>query len=138
MIPKLIAFGAGVISVAFAEAAESPNLEVARLRLACTGFMMTAGQEPPGSRIIADGVVDFPEMRVRGFGIGSVRIVSATAEKVKFGSSPLEETVGAHTFEGTINRITGETQVVVRSAKAPSAVVIAMDLDCRPTPQAGN
>lgn len=138
MIPKLLFFGAAVLSAAIAGAAESPMVEVERLNLACTGFMMTGGQEPPGSRILADGIVDFPGMRVRGFGIGSAPIVSATAAEIRFGSSPVKANVGAHAVEGTINRISGETRVVVRSAKAPSAVVIAMDLDCRPTPEAGH
>jgi hypothetical protein len=138
MIPKLLAFGAAVLSAAIAGAAESPILEVERFRLACTGFLMTAGQEPPGSRIIADGIVDFSEMRVRGLGIGSAQIVSATAAEIRFGSSPFKATVGAHAVEGTINRISGETRLVVRLPKAPSAVVIAMDLDCRPTPEAGH
>lgn len=138
MIPKLLAFGAAIVSVALAEAAESPTLEVERLRLDCTGFLVAAGQEAPGSRIIADGIVDFSQSRVRGFGVGSVRIVSATPREVRFGTSPFEETAGAHAVEGIFNRISGVTRVVVRSAKAPSAVVIAMDLNCRPTPAAGH
>jgi hypothetical protein len=138
MIPKFFAVGAAFFSVAFAEAAESPALEDKRLSFACTGFMVTAGQEPPGSRIMADGIVDFLEMRVRGWGIGSAPIFSATADEVKFGSPPAKRAVGTHTVEGTINRISGETRLFVRSAKDPSVVLIAMQLDCRPTPQAGH
>jgi hypothetical protein len=138
MIPKLLVAGAAVMSVAFAEAAEGPILEDKRFSLACTGLLMTAGQKPPGSRIVADGMVDLRRMRVLGLGIGSATVVSATAAEVRFGSSAVRETVGAHTIEGTIDRISGETRVVVRSAGASGAVVIAMDLDCQPTPQAGH
>jgi hypothetical protein len=138
MIPKLLAVGTAVMAAAWAEAAESPVLEDERLSLTCTGFLTTTGQRPPGSRIVADGIIDFLEMRVRGFGIGSAPIVSATAEEIKFGSSPVEMTVGAHTIEGSVDRISGETRVVVWSPKTPRSVVIAMNLDCRPTPQAGH
>lgn len=138
MIPKLFGYGAAIVSVAFVQAAESPTLEVERLHLACAGFMMTAGQESPGSRIVANGIVDLADKRVRGFGIGSARIVSATAEEVRFGSLPFGKTDGPHTIEGTINRISGKTQVVVWSASGVSGVVIEMDLDCRPTDAAGH
>ena len=126
------------MSVAFAEAAEGPILEDERFSLACTGFLMTAGQKPPGSRIVADGRVDLHRMRVLGLGIGSATVVSANAAEVRFGLSPAKETVGAHTIEGTIDRISGETRVVVRSAGISGGIVIAMDLDCQPTPQAGH
>lgn len=126
------------MSVAFAEAAEGPILEDERFSLTCTGFLMTAGQKPPGSRIVADGMVDLLHMRVLGLGIGSAPIVSATADEVKFGSSPVRQAVGAHTIEGTIDRVSGETRVVVRSARDSRSIVIAMDLDCQPTPQAGH
>lgn len=138
MIPKLLVVGTAVLSVAFAEAAEGPILEDERFSLACTGFLMTPGQKPPGSRIAADGMVDLLSMRVLGLGIGSAPIVSVTADEVRFGSSPVTESVDAHTIEGSINRISGETRVVVHSARDFGAVVIAMDLDCQPTPQAGH
>lgn len=138
MIPKLVAVGVAVMSVSFAEAAEGPILEDERFSLACTGFLMTAGQKAPGSRIVAEGMVDLPSMRVLGLGIGSAPIVSATAEEVRFGSSPVREAVGAHAVEGTIDRISGETRVVVRSAGVSGAIVIAMDLECRPMPQVGH
>jgi len=126
------------MSVASSEAAETPISEDERFSLACTGFLMTSGQMPPGNRVAADGMVDLIGMRVHGLGIGSAPIVFASADEVKFGTSPVRETVGAHTIEGTIDRISGETRVIVRSARAPGSVIIAMDLDCQPTPQAGH
>jgi len=138
MIPKLLAVGAAVMSVAFSEAAETPISEDERFSLACSGFLMTAGQKPPGNRVSADGMIDLIGMRVLGLGIGSAPIVSASDDEVKFGTSPAREAVGAHTIEGTIDRISGETRVVVRSASTPWTVIIAMDLVCQPTPQAGH
>ena len=138
MIPKLIGVGAAVFLVSFAKAAESPESEDDRLTLACSGSMVTADQAPPGGRIIANGIVDLVDMRVRGFGIGSAQIFSAGAEEVKFGDSPLKQTAAGYRVEGTIDRLSGATQILVRSAKDPSAVLIAMDLECKPTPEVGH
>jgi hypothetical protein len=135
MIPKLFAAVAAAVLVASVEAAEAPVVDDHGFALACAGFMTTAGQEPPGSRIIADGVVDFLAMRVRGLGIGNAAIVSATEARIEFGSSPTKNGSGAHTVEGTIDRVSGETHVLVRSAEAPSPALITMALDCRLSPR---
>lgn len=138
MIPKLIGIGAAVLLASFARAAENPEIEYDRFRLACSGSMVTTGQAPPGSRIMADGIIDIPNKSVRGFGIGSAPIVSVSAEVVKFGTSALKKAAGSHGIEGTINRLSGATRVVVRSTKDPWTVLIAMELDCQPTLQAGH
>lgn len=138
MIPKLIAVGAAFILVSVAKAAESPEVSDDRVSLACSGSMVTAGQAPPGSRIMADGLIDFLEMRVGGLGIGSAPIVSVTTAEIKFGASLLPTTDRGHSVEGTIDRLSGETRIFIRSAKAPRTTLIAMELDCRPTPLAGH
>ena len=104
------------------------------LGLACTGTMIAGEDETPGNRIVADGIVDFLKKQVRGFGIGSVPIVFASAAEVRFGSSPFAEPRDAPTIEGTIDRASGKTRIVVRSSKEPAGILIAMTLDCRLTP----
>lgn len=134
MISKLVALIAAVILAPLALAAESPEVREDRFALDCSGFMETAGQPPPGSRIMVGGVVDLREMNVSGFGIGYAPIFATTGEEIRFGASPLEVRVGAQRIEGTINRLSGKTRVSVRSTKEPQTMLIGMELDCRPVP----
>jgi len=138
MIPKLIAVGAACALAPVAWAVESPEIGEDRVALTCSGFMLAEGQAPPGSRIEAEGLIDFLGMRVRGLGIGSEPIVSVSAETITFGASLLKTTDRGHSVDGTIDRLSGETLIFVRSAKAPRTTLIAMELDCRPTRQAGH
>lgn len=139
MIPKLIAIGALCVLAPVAWAAESPEgSDDDHVALVCNGFMLVEGQAPPGSQIEANGFIDFHGMRIRGLGIGSAPIVSVTAETVRFGASLLKTTDRGHSVDGTIDRLSGETLIFVRSAKTPRTTLIAMELDCRPTRHAGH
>jgi hypothetical protein len=103
------------------------------LRLSCTGMMVTADYGPPGSKIMADGAIDLATMRVRGFGLGSVPIVLLTATRIVFDNGTGQRDVPT-TIEGSIDRTTGATRVVVHAAKDPKVDLIAMTLDCRFAP----
>jgi hypothetical protein len=101
-----------------------------RLRANCTGTMITADQPPPGGPIMANGLIDFAGQRVRGFGVGSQPIVVLTASHITFGSSPPDAAWHGNIIEGTINRQTGETRVLVRSPHDPARVRIEVALHC--------
>ena len=102
---------------------------IERLRLSCTGAMIAEGQPLPGSRIVADGLIDFVGQRVQGFGVGSQPIIVLTASDIDFGSSPPEGARG-DIVEGSIKRQTGTTRIVVRSPQDLSNVLIEMTLAC--------
>lgn len=134
MFAKLALVGAALFFSTLAQADEEASQPISEIALACTGTMIAEGQEPPGSRILADGVVNLQSMRVRGFGMGSTTVISASATEVEFGSTALMEMRQGHTVEGTLNRQTGRTRIVVRSVKDVSSVLIDMDLECQLTP----
>jgi len=138
MIPKLVAIGALCVLGSAVWAAESPEAGDDRVALKCSGFMLAEGQAPPGSQITAEGLIDLLGKRIRGLGIGSAPIVSVTAETISFGDSLRRKPTRGHSIEGTIDRFSGETMITVREATAPWATLIAMELDCQPTPQAGH
>ena len=102
-----------------------------RLRATCTGTLLTADMPPPGSRIMADGTLDLVGRRVDGFGLSSQPIVVLTAAEIDFGSSPPADARFGMIVEGSIDRRTGATSIVVRGMKDPSDVRIKMTLDCR-------
>jgi hypothetical protein len=114
-------------STAISETGASEPIE--RLRITCVGTMATAGVPPPGSSIVADGLIDFVDKRVRGFGVGSQPIEVVTISEIDFGSSPPGEGRG-NIVSGSIDRQSGNTRIVVRSALDPSDIRIEMRLDC--------
>ena len=114
-----VLLGAVLLAASAAEARNGAAQTEQRFRLTCQGTMSTEGT--PESRILADGVVDFVAMRVRGFGIGIAPIQRLT------------ETEG-NAVEGSYDRATGATRIVVRSASGPPRDLIAMDLTCRTVP----
>ncbi len=127
----LLAACASIGTAAFAVPPVSESSAPAeRLRVSCTGTMMTAGQPPPGGPIIANGLIDFAGQRVSGFGVGSQPIVVLTASHIAFGTSPSEGARRGNIVEGSIDRRTGETRVLVRSPQDPSKVRIEETLDC--------
>jgi hypothetical protein len=134
MISKPVALLAAVTLASLAHAAESPEVREDRFALDCSGFMETAGQPSPGSRIMVGGIIDLRAMTVSGFGIGYAPIFATTGKEIRFGASPLEVRVGAQRIEGTIDRLSGATRVIVRSTKEPQTMLIGMELDCRPIP----
>ncbi len=138
MIPKLVAVGVAALNAAYVESAGGSLANPERFGLACRGAMMTANHRSPGDQILADGIVDLKGRRVSGLGIGSAPILSASAIEVKFGTPLQEKQAGHHLVEGTIDRLSGVTHVVVRSGKAPEMVLIEMRLECRTTPWAGH
>ena len=155
---RFLALGAvllatGIAGVAPSEAAstdpvlrEDPADD--RFRLTCSGAMSTDGRavadaDDPAARIIADALVDFTNHRVTGFGLGSSPIVGLTAGAIRFGTAHTDtmlrvaEALPARTqaatgtiVEGTIDRKSGATRIVVRPAADAARVIIAMSLDC--------
>jgi hypothetical protein len=103
----------------------------AELRLSCIGAMHTKDIPPPGSRVMADGLIDFAGRRVQGFGLGGQPILVLTASNVRFGSSPQVDPAGGNIVEGWIDRASGRTRIIVRSPRTPSDIEIEMTLDCK-------
>jgi hypothetical protein len=134
MIPKSILVGVAMTCATAAHAVDGAPQRDEIVRLACAGTLIAGEDGSPGSPIAASGTIDFIKMQVRGFGLGSASIVFASAAEVRFGTSPLVEPKGAQTIEGAIDRVTGKTSIVVRSAREPVLRLIAMTLDCRLTP----
>ena len=120
-----------------------------RIRLSCSGVMTTDDRESP---IMADGLVDLASMRVSGFGIGPARIVAVTPDAIGFGegadvgvdrlttvaepvvSNARGDPAASTIVEGSIDRTSGTTRIVVRSARDTARVILAMVLDCRMEP----
>ena len=97
-----------------------------RFFLTCIGTMRTAGA--PAVPITANGLVDLGGKRVAGFGVGSAPILVMTDALIGFGSAADAD---GDRVEGSLDRQTGKTRIVVRAARDPSDELIAMDLDCR-------
>ncbi len=112
-----------------ASASDTPA-SIERLRVSCVGTTITADQPPPGGPVVANGLIDFVERRVLGFGVGSQPIVVLTASDISFGSSPQEGARLGNIVEGSIDRQTGSTRIVVRAPQDPSGVVIELRLGC--------
>jgi len=99
-----------------------------RLRLACTGTMLAAGQPSPGP-VLSNGLVDFNARMVIGFGMGSQPILILTASEIDFGSTPQAGASGT-IVEGSIDRQSGATRIVLRSAREPGALLLETQLEC--------
>ncbi|KAB2874359.1 MAG: hypothetical protein F9K43_04470 [Bauldia sp.] len=127
-----VLLGAVLLAASAAEARNGAAQTEQRFRLTCQGTMSTEGT--PESRILADGVVDFVAMRVRGFGIGIAPIQRLTETVVAFGSPIAGADPEGNAVEGSYDRATGATRIVVRSASGPPRDLIAMDLTCRTVP----
>jgi hypothetical protein len=134
MIPKAILVGVVLLCAVAAQAVEGAPEPDEQLELACTGILVTGEPGMATSRISAEGAVDFPGRRVRGFGIGSAPIVFVSATELRFGSSLVRPQNGGQIIEGSIDRTTGKTRIVVRLPKEPARILIDMTLDCRLTP----
>ena len=134
MISKAILVGVVLLCAVAAQAVEGVPEPDEQIELTCTGTLITGKNDMADSRISADGAVDFVSRRVRGFGIGSAPIVFVSATELKFGSSLTGPQSGAHMIEGSINRTTGKTRIIVRLAKDPTRILIDMNLDCQLTP----
>jgi hypothetical protein len=87
-------------------------------------------------------MVDLVNRSVSGFGIGSSPIVFVNDTVIAFGVAPVDlvtrvaepraatPRAGGPTVEGTIDRASGATRIVVHPATDPAGVLIAMTLDC--------
>ena len=112
-----------------------------RFLLSCTGAMSTGGRAD-ADRVAANAMVDLANRSVNGFGIGSSPIVVVNDAVIAFGVAPVDlvtrvaepraatPQVGGPTIEGTIDRTSGATRIVVHPAADPAGVLIAMTLDC--------
>jgi len=132
MVRTMLAKSILVLAVITASAAQPSNDSPAarqRFLLTCIGTMRTAGAPP--MPITANGLVDLGSKRVAGFGVGSAPILVATEAVIGFGSAVSAE---GNRVEGSLDRQTGKTRIVVRAASDPAEELIAMDLDCRPAP----
>jgi hypothetical protein len=126
-----------------------------RFLLSCTGAMAADGRtqpdkDDPASRIVASAVVDLAALSVNGFGVGAAPIVVVTPGTIGFGTGgadglrlaaePAGEGRGARSgtiVEGSIDRVSGMTTVIVHPAADPARVLIAMRLDCAMEPAPG-
>jgi hypothetical protein len=156
---RILVLGAVLIATPLAGASFSPAASVGstlddttvadeRFLLSCTGAMATDGsamadRSDPAGRIVASAMVDLAHAQVSGFGLGGSPIVVLTDAVIGFGSAAVDTVTmvaeprtakpSAQTgtvVEGTIDRATGATRIVVRPAADPARIVIAMTLDC--------
>ena len=100
------------------------------LRLSCTGLMFTGTDGLTESRIMTRGLIDSEHKRAGGFGIGKLPVLEASASKIRFGSSALDEAT-AQRIEGSFDRASGAMAITVRSQKRPAEILIRMELSCR-------
>jgi hypothetical protein len=99
-----------------------------RVRVTCAGTMVAAGQSSPGP-IVSAGLIDFGARMVRGFGMGSQPILVLTAAEIDFGSAPPAGSAGT-IVEGSIDRRSGVTRIVLRSSREPEKLLIESRLEC--------
>ncbi len=118
-----------VITASASQPSTDPPSAHQRFFLTCIGTMRTAGA--PSVPITANGLVDLGGRRVAGFGVGSAPILVMTDALIGFGTATGGD---GERVEGSLDRQTGKTRVVVRAARNPSVELIAMDLDCRSAP----
>jgi hypothetical protein len=132
---------------AAAAPAALPDLDD-RFLLSCTGAMASGGgTQPdggdPANRIVASAVVDLAALSVSGFGVGAAPIVVVTPGMIGFGTAgavslrlAAEPAINGRQarsgtiVEGSIDRTSGATTVIVHPASDPARVLIAMRLDC--------
>ena len=133
MIPKLCVIGVVLACTGPAMAVDGAPQPDDRIELACAGTMIAGGSEATESRIVADGLVDFLKKQVDGFGIGRAPIVFVSAAEVRFGSSVVDIPKGPRSIDGSIDRKTGDTRILVRSSQDPTRILIDMRLGCRMT-----
>lgn len=122
-----------------------------RFLLSCNGAMATDGspradRNDPTRQVMASAVIDLDTGSVNGFGVGAVAVVTVTPGMIGFGNgggdtftlaaepATKRATVPGTIVEGSFDRVSGATTVVVHPASDPERVLIAMNLDCRPGP----
>ena len=127
-LPILCASAYLASAVVSVETARLPE----RFNLACSGILAAPADSATTSAILADGQVDLAGGNVRGFGLGGQTIYAVSATRIAFGSGNGD--LGARLIEGSIDRETLETRILVRSAGSEEPPVMAMRLDCRAVP----
>ena len=112
-----------------------------RFLLSCTGAMSTGGRTE-ADQVAANAMVDLANRSVSGFGIGRSPIVVVNDAVIAFGVAPVDlmtrvaepraatPRATGTTVEGTIDRTSGATRIVIHPAADPAGVLIAMTLDC--------
>jgi hypothetical protein len=132
MLPAMLAKSILVLAVITASGSQpsnDPSIAHQRFFLTCVGTMRTAGV--PSVPIAANGLVDLASRRMVGFGVGSAPILVMSEALIAFGSAADAD---GNRVEGSLDRLTGKTRIVVQAAKEPSEELIGMELDCRPAP----
>ena len=117
-------------------ASGAANLEVQglpdRFHLACSGTMAAPADSPTTSQILADGQVDIVGGNVNGFGLGGQSIYLVSDTHIAFGSGIGGR--GNRLIEGSIDRQTLATRILVGSMHGVETPMMTMRLDCRMTP----
>lgn len=149
----LVALSAPGVSAAAPGDSHPDGISDGRFLLNCTGAMATDGRpapdrNDPSQRIVTIAMVDLDGGRVLGFGMGMAPISVVTADTIGFGTAavptltPAAEPAGAdagddaNVVEGTIDRVSGATTVILRKPGAAGNVLIAMRLECAAEPLA--
>ena len=140
----LIAAASPDVTIALAASNAAVGESIAadeRFLLSCTGAMSTGGRAE-ADHVAANAMVDLANRSVSGFGIGSSAIVVVNDAIIAFGVAPVDlmtrvaepraatPRATGTTVEGTIDRTSGATRIVIHPAADPAGVLIAMTLDC--------
>ncbi len=127
MLARLLIICASAALASAASIVDAPS-SVDRFRLACAGTLDPSADRPVASPIQTDGIVDLAQGNVSGFGLGGQPIHSVTVREIAFGDGAGMTASGR--VEGSIDRRTLETRIVVHSARAEDDPVMAMRLAC--------
>jgi len=103
-----------------------------RFHLACSGTLAAPADSAASAAILADGRVDMVGGNVNGFGLGGQPIRAISDTHIEFGSGIGRS--GGRLIDGSIDRDTLETRILVHSIHGVETPVMAMRLDCRVTP----
>jgi hypothetical protein len=105
-----------------------PDPLPAHFLLACSGTLATPANAVV-SEILADGQVDIETRTIHGFGLGGQPVRSIDATYISFGGGIGGR--GERLIEGSIDRQTLETRIVVYGSDDEGDPLMAIRLDCR-------
>lgn len=127
MLARLLIICASAAIASAASIVDAPT-SANRFRLACSGTLAPSADRPVASPIMTDGIVDLVQGNVYGFGLGGQPIHSVTVREIAFGDGA--GVTGDGRIEGSIDRRTLETRIVVHSSREEGDPVMAMHLAC--------
>jgi hypothetical protein len=127
MLARLLILCASAAIASAASIVDAPT-SADRFRLACSGTLAPSADRPVASPIMADGIVDLVKGNVYGFGLGGQPIRSVTLRQIAFGDGAGLTATGR--IEGSIDRQTLETRIVVHARGMDEDPLIAMRLAC--------